>query len=179
MHEYTYNTDPGPTATHSNAHFRCKIFFEPSGCRTLRPGSTLLLGPGAYSCTNQNAPFCSREWYKSNKRVDTGSKTRLREASGAATNCSLLYVCTYIADLAFHSRISSEDTLQHSATHCNTLQHSATHCNTLQHTAQHTATHTATHCNAHDVDLVLNSRVPSNDTLQCTLQHIATHRNTL
>ena len=32
-----------------------------------------------------------------------------------------------------------QNTLQHTAIHCNTLQHTATHCNTLQ--------HTATHCN--------------------------------
>ena len=42
----------------------------------------------------------------------------------------------------------SQDTLQHTATHCNTLQHTATHCNTLQHTATNSDTlrHTATHC---------------------------------
>ena len=35
--------------------------------------------------------------------------------------------------------LSTGDTLQCTAMHCNTLQHTATHCNTLQ--------HTATHCN--------------------------------
>jgi len=29
------------------------------------------------------------------------------------------------------------ESLQHTATHCNTLQHTATHCNTLQYTATH------------------------------------------
>ena len=28
-----------------------------------------------------------------------------------------------------------DNTLQHTATHCNTVQHTAPHCNTLQHTA--------------------------------------------
>ena len=42
-----------------------------------------MLGPGACSGTNHNAPFCSKQWYKSNKRVDKGSKTRLNEASSA------------------------------------------------------------------------------------------------
>ena len=55
--------------------------------------------------------------------------------------------------------ISIQDTLQHTATHCNALQRTATHCNALQHTAtqthvgliyisiQDTLQHTATHCN--------------------------------
>ena len=43
-------------------------FLEPSGCRTRQPGRTWLLGPGACSGTNQKGPFCSRYWYKSNKR---------------------------------------------------------------------------------------------------------------
>jgi len=63
--------------------YHTKIFLEPSGCRTRRPIRTWLLGPGARSGTNQNAPFCSRWWHKSNKIVDTGSKTLLQEASGA------------------------------------------------------------------------------------------------
>ena len=52
----------------------------------------------------------------------------------------------------------TEDTLQHTATHCNTLPHTATHCNTLQHTTWYCTTF-ATHCT--------------------TLQHTATHCNTL
>jgi len=67
-----------------------------------------------------------------------------------------------------------DNTLQHTATHCNTLQHTATHCNntsTLQRTERrcHTLKRTETHCNA----------------LQCTamhcnaLQHTAAHCNTL
>jgi len=37
--------------------------------------------------------------------------------------------------LQLTATVSSELTLQHTATHCNTLQHTATLCNTLQHTA--------------------------------------------
>jgi len=41
------------------------------------------------------------------------------------------------------------DTLQHTATHCNTLQHTVTHCNTLQHTVslRHSKARQMTHCN--------------------------------
>ena len=43
----------------------------------------------------------------------------------------------------------TDNTLQHTATHCNALQHTATHGNTLHHTAPHcnTLQHTATRCN--------------------------------
>jgi len=43
----------------------------------------------------------------------------------------------------------TEQSLQHTATHCNTLHHTATHCNTLQHTATRYTSlhHTAQHCN--------------------------------
>jgi len=41
--------------------------------------------------------------------------------------------------------IRMENTLQHTATHCNILQHTKTHCNTLQHTTQRTATSAAAH----------------------------------
>jgi len=39
------------------------------------------------------------------------------------------------------------NTLYHTATHCNTLQHTATHCKTLDTTRWNTLQHTATHCN--------------------------------
>ena len=40
--------------------------------------------------------------------------------------------------------VTSNTTLQHTATHCNTLQHTATHCSTCT-THTHTHTHTYTH----------------------------------
>jgi len=64
---------------------RTKSFLEGHGCRTRQPGRTWLLGPGACSGTNQKYPFCSRQWYKSNKRGVQGSNTRLQEAFGAAS----------------------------------------------------------------------------------------------
>jgi len=74
--------------------YRTKIFLEPSGCRTRRPIRTWLLGPGARSGTNQNAPICSRWWRKSNKIVDTGSKTCTQQASGA----ELVRICNCFID---------------------------------------------------------------------------------
>ena len=70
--------------------------------------------------------------------------------------CSVLQcVAVYISVLQCDSfkniwaKLAVNQTLQHTATHCNTLQHTVTHCNTLQHTAAHcnTLQHTATHCN--------------------------------
>jgi len=86
---------------------RTKTFLEPSGCRTRQPGRTWLLGPGACSGTNSKHLFCSDYWYKSNKKGVQGSKTRLREASGAVwvifNDCCLkvcmhvfMYVCAYV-----------------------------------------------------------------------------------
>jgi len=51
-----------------------------------------------------------------------------------------------------------DDTLQHTATHCNTLQNTATHCNTLQ--------YTATHCNV----------LQRTATYYNTLQHMCTRK---
>ena len=58
---------------------------------------------------------------------------------------SLLRALSLSLSPAFHlfiflaRSLSPDESLQHTATHCNTLQHTTTHCNTLQ--------HTATHCN--------------------------------
>ena len=46
-------------------------------------------------------------------------------------------LATYHILVIWAPKLSSCNTLQHTATHCNTLQHTATHCNTLQHTATH------------------------------------------
>jgi len=56
---------PGRYLRNSN----CQWLFT---ARTQQPGRTWLLGPGVCSGTNQNAPFCSREWYKINKRWTRG-----------------------------------------------------------------------------------------------------------
>jgi len=52
----------------------------------------------------------------------------------------LIYMSLYIFILHLWSHC--DDTLQHTATHCNTLQHTKTHCNTLQYTATHCNTRT-------------------------------------
>ena len=72
---------------------------------------------------------------------------------------------------------------QHTAIHCKSLQRTATHCNTLQHTAIHCNTlqvsatqqqHTATHCNSRYFLLQTRNKASCN-----TLQQTATHCNTL
>jgi len=61
------------------------VYFPPNRRRSVVFQRTWLLGHWVFSGTNRNAPFCSREWYKSKKRMDSGSKPRLQEASGAVT----------------------------------------------------------------------------------------------
>jgi len=106
------------------------------------------------------------------KRLCTQSK-----CEGTCHMCTP-FVCDTCADLMLSQVVKKQivlslymnETLQHTATHCNTLQHTATHCNTrlsfhrnkaLQHIATHcnSLQHTAPHCN--------------------TLQHTATHCNAL
>jgi len=66
-------------------------------------------------------------------------------------------------------KVSCNNTLQHTATHCNTLQHTATHCNTMQHNATHYPTLAVTSDNSRK----------SAATRCNTLQHTAKQCNTL
>jgi len=74
------------------------------------------------------------------------------------------------------SKRYSQDSLPHTAPHCNTLQHTATHSNTLQHTAthcntlQHTAAMWESHSNKYERESLHHTAIHCN-----TLQHTATH----
>ena len=97
------------------------------------------------------------------------------------THSALRTIRNRLITLQHTATTHSNNTLQHTATHCNTLQHTATYCNTLQHTATHSALalHAigCTHCNT----LQQHAAAHCNNTLQhaatdCnTLQHTATH----
>jgi len=97
-----------------------------------------------------------------------------------------------------HCDICVNESLQHTATHCNTLQHTATHCNTQAHShcdicVNESLQHTATHCNtqAHsycDIGVMkllqhigaLTITVKLVSKTLCNIpQHTATHRKEL
>ena len=80
-----------------------------------------------------------------------------------------------------HKKKKCNNTLQHTATHCNTMRHTATHGNTQQHTAIrcNTLQHTAKHCNTQQ-HTATHGNTPQHTATHCnTLQHTATHCNTL
>jgi len=100
------------------------------------------------------------------------------------THSALRTIRNRLHTLQHTATTHSNNTLQHTATHCNTLQHTATYCNILQ--------HTATHCNAQCPRTTRNwlhalqhtattrcSALQQHAATRCNrLQHTATHCNT-